>query len=330
MWLGLALLMISTVTLVLGAPGYTSQRLDSHMCSSSVCLPEGYNQMDMPGPSPLVIRTQLMLTEIYEVNAQDFSVHFNLFMIFFWQDDRLNVTEVGKVNVDRDFIRNIWTPDFYIYHMKRIENGNGITDIKGLTVEKANDTVLLSYSIDANVQFMCGMDFSSFPFESNVCKFRLSSYSITMEKIVFEALTQLEPGKMLTKDKVRDYDVAVDYLEGEDTIHKTNMAFNEGRNYSVVGLSIRLTNKHSKYIWVYYLPTSMFTATSWVGQPCISGVDFCIKAAACTQNPLFRCHSCCRQPPTPPAPPSWSPCSSVRLASSTPLFVTHRTRTEVV
>ena len=42
------------------------------------------------------------------------------------------------------------------------------------------------------------------------------------------------------------------------------MTASKGMNFSVVGLSLKLTNKHTKYMWVYYLPTSMFTATSWV------------------------------------------------------------------
>ena len=42
------------------------------------------------------------------------------------------------------------------------------------------------------------------------------------------------------------------------------MTASKGKNFSVVGLNLKLSNKHTKYMWVYYLPTSMFTATSWV------------------------------------------------------------------
>ena len=39
---------------------------------------------------------------------------------------------------------------------------------------------------------------------------------------------------------------------------------NYTRGFSVVGLKLTFVNRYSKYLWVYYLPTSMFTVTSWV------------------------------------------------------------------
>ena len=54
------------------------------------------------------------------------------------------------------------------------------------------------------------------------------------------------------------------YLEGNDTFQIGDMLKSDGTGYSVVGLQMKLTNLHSKYMWVYYLPTSMFTVTSWV------------------------------------------------------------------
>ena len=56
----------------------------------------------------------------------------------------------------------------------------------------------------------------------------------------------------------------VKYLEGNDTFQIGDMLKSDGTGYSVVGLEMTLTNLHSKYMWVYYLPTSMFTVTSWV------------------------------------------------------------------
>ena len=58
--------------------------------------------------------------------------------------------------------------------------------------------------------------------------------------------------------------VRVEYLKGNDTHEIGDMLKRDGTGFSVVGLQITLTNLHSKYMWVYYLPTSMFTVTSWV------------------------------------------------------------------
>ena len=180
-------------------------------CSSGVCLPADYNKMDLPGFKPIHIDTQMLLMEIYEVSERDFTVHVNMFMTFVWQDDRLNFTSTKEtsVDVDEEFIKNIWTPDFYIYHLKELEGFNGVTSMTGLTVKKEDDLIKLIYSLEANVKFMCSMNFNAFPFQSNVCKFRLTSYTFTADQMVFKALTGKRPDKRLVKEKVRDYEVRV-------------------------------------------------------------------------------------------------------------------------
>ena len=181
-------------------------------CSSGVCLPADYNKMDLPGLKPIHIDTQMLLMEIYEVSETDFTVHVDMFMTFIWQDNRLNFTSTKEtsVDVDEEFIKMIWTPDFYIYHLKELEGYNGVTSMGGLTVQKQGDLIKLIYSVEVNVKFMCPMNFDAFPFQSNVCKFRLTSYTFTADQMVFKALTSKRPDKRLLKEKVRDYEVRMD------------------------------------------------------------------------------------------------------------------------
>ena len=183
-------------------------------CSSGVCLPSNYNKMDMPGIKPIHIDTQMLLMEIYEVSETDFTVHVNMFMTFVWQDNRLNFTSTKEtsVDVDEEFVKIIWTPDFYIYHLKEIEGFNGVTSMRGLTVKKEGELINLIYSMEANVKFMCSMNFNAFPFQSNICKFRLTSYTFTADQMVFKALTSKRPDKRLLKEKVRDYEVRVEKI----------------------------------------------------------------------------------------------------------------------
>ena len=257
--------MLIIVTFLLSAPVALGDQ--GMTCSSGICLPADYNKMDLPGMKPIHIDTQMFLMEIYEVNERDLTIHINLFMTFAWQDNRLNFTSAKEtsVDVDKRFINSIWTPDFYIYHMKEVEGVNGVTSMKGLTVQKHGDSVKLFYSMEANVKFMCPMSFLHFPFESNVCKFRLTSYTFSADRMVFKALTAKRPDKRLLQEKVRDYEVKVDYLKGNDTAQIADILnSDDSRIFSVVGLKITFENLYSKYLWVYYLPTSMFTVTSWV------------------------------------------------------------------
>ena len=61
--------------------------------------------------------------------------------------------------------------------------------------------------------------------------------------------------------KIQGYDFTVNYLKGEETA----VASWSGRGwYSVVGLRIDLVSLYRKYIFLYFIPTAIFTATSWV------------------------------------------------------------------
>ena len=182
-------------------------------CSGGICLPADYNKMDLPGEKPINIDAQMFLMEIYEVNQRDLTIHINVIMLFSWHDNRLNFTtakETSSVEVDNQFIDSVWTPDFYIYHLKELEAINGVTSLRGLTVQKQDDSIKIIYSMEANVKFMCSMNFRAFPFQTNVCKFRLTSYTFTADQIFFKALTSKRPDKRLTKEKVRDYEVRLE------------------------------------------------------------------------------------------------------------------------
>ena len=69
-----------------------------------------------------------------------------------------------------------------------------------------------------------------------------------------------EPGHHL--QRVRRYTVDVEYLNGNETI----VASRDGADdfYSIVGLNIYLVSTYMKYVYIFFIPTSMFTFTSWV------------------------------------------------------------------
>ena len=154
-----------------------------------------------------------------KVDVWDRTVHLNLFMTFSWEENHINFTSTDRtyVDVDKQFIESIWTPDFYIYNMKEMRGPNGLTSLKGLTVQKQGGLAKVFYSMEANIKFTCPMNFHAFPFESNVCKFQLTSYTFTSDQMVFKAIAKKRPDINLIKEAVRDYEVEVEYLKGDDT-----------------------------------------------------------------------------------------------------------------
>ena len=58
------------------------------------------------------------------------------------------------------------------------------------------------------------------------------------------------------------YHVSVKYLEGNDTTGEH--LDSSQQEYSVVGLDIYLTSKYGNFMFTYFIPTFLFTVTSWV------------------------------------------------------------------
>ena len=70
-----------------------------------------------------------------------------------------------------------------------------------------------------------------------------------------------EPGLVLNPQKIKGYSVNVSYLAGEHTV---SQAWSSDNYFSTTGLEIHLVSRSSKYIYIYFVPTTMFTLTSWV------------------------------------------------------------------
>ena len=148
---------------------------------------------------------------------------------------------------------------------------------------------------EAEVVFTCPINYSDFPFHVATCRLRMTSFTADNSTMKFRNdLEPWPPGQVrifillklkcdfcqqvLDGDKIRGYTVNVSYLNGEvnirtgslnyfsinslqDTVKK---AWNHDGYYSVVGIKIDMISRYRKYLFVYFIPTTMFTLTSWV------------------------------------------------------------------
>ena len=133
------------------------------------------------------------------------------------------------------------------------------------------------YILDPEIEFICPIDYSQFPFHSYTCKLRLTSFNEYNSSVLFKrghlffapkaplsfilAKNADDPGHVLNPKKIKGYTVRVGYLTGRDTVSK---AWGSDNYFSTTGLEIHLKSRYSKYIFIYFIPTTMFTFTSWV------------------------------------------------------------------
>ena len=237
------------------------------VCSRSVCLPGEYNKMDLPETEegePVTITTTILLIDVFKVHPGTFTLDLSLYIRFEWTDNRIIINENDTaVEVQKGFMDLVWKPDLYIWDMNKEHSYSKQLTRENMFVEAdyENDyetTVIYSTEIDVGVVWP--MDFFRFPFDSHECQLRLSSFVYEDEDIVtFTTEGMSAPDKRLNKDKISKYHIEVDYLNNSRIDSRNFPGFFD----SAPGLRIVLTTKPEKYLWVYFLPSSMFTLTSW-------------------------------------------------------------------
>ena len=120
----------------------------------------------------------------------------------------------------------------------------------------------IHYSVEAEVIIKCPINYSKFPFHTATCKLKVTSVSNRNTTMVFQS--DQRPAEKLMNPSVDIYGYYVNtrYLEEKETIALS--WDNENEWFSVVGLRINMVSRYWKYLFIYFMPTSMFTMTSWV------------------------------------------------------------------
>ena len=110
--------------------------------------------------------------------------------------------------------------------------------------------------------FSCPVDYSYFPFHKTTCELRITSFGHDNRTMKFRADKTKVPDVFYKKAKSRrtqGYDVRVRYLEDDTTAVGESIP----GNFSIVGIRISFEGRSKQYIFNYFVPTTMFTVTSW-------------------------------------------------------------------
>ena len=108
----------------------------------------------------------------------------------------------------------------------------------------------------------CPVNYHLFPFHKASCDLRITSFVHDIETIRFLADKTIVPDVFYKKSESRrtqGYDVKVRYLEDNLSAFGENIP----GNFSIVGLRINFEGRAKQYVFNYFIPTMMFTVTSW-------------------------------------------------------------------
>ena len=210
---------------------------------------------------PLIVECGMRLMNINEIDPVKFSFSVNVFYKFYWVDNRIQRTEPNLDQshvLDQDFISEIWRPHFYTYDLLSYRLLG--PDRKGLKIKKRyNNDTEIQYQVEAEVVFKCPINYSHFPFHSPTCKLRFTSPNHANTSIVFRHKIWPKYRTLDSSIEIQGYGFQVSPLTGKDTVVRS---WSQKSWYSVVGLKIDLLSRHTKYMFLYFLPTTMLTMIS--------------------------------------------------------------------
>lgn len=107
-------------------------------CAESYCLPQVYDKLDVPfnDDGAVNVSVDLDVLQVLEVDDIKFTVSFSMYFGVRWQEYRIDGPDPPEDNpyvpIDIDFVKNLWVPDVYIYHLKTIEVLNIFIPFAGL------------------------------------------------------------------------------------------------------------------------------------------------------------------------------------------------------
>ena len=235
------------------------RKIVEHICSSSVCIPEDYKKLDLPSNETVEVNTSLFLMDIYRIDHQTYTFHLNFVVKLKWFDNRINITSDDKEEViDAQFLKHLWKPDLYLWDSKSGMARSDDTVKSGASVIRNGTDILVKYTIETEAETICRMNFTSYPFDTNTCLLRISSFGHYKDSVVFNTAESQPPNRFLDPRKIQHYDLTLSYMEDLEESWDT-----KGKFYSTAGIKMVLKHQPEKCLLVYFLPTSMFTITSW-------------------------------------------------------------------
>ena len=149
----------------------------------------------------------------------------------------------------------LWLPEVYIYHAKSVKTINSIYDHKSLIYHFNDSNGNLQFELTAlDVVLNCPMNYDEFPFDSQICYFKLGSWkSIKISHQNF-SLQYLPKAEM---------SINLEYYA--KIIHLNESEYSEYySHFQYTGFEIHLSRKSEKYFTFYYIPSGFLVTLSWV------------------------------------------------------------------
>ena len=215
-----------------------------------VCMITGYEIKEPPGGNDYTtVYNTFQSISILNVNHETKTLSLNIILSYMWEDTRLNATSPDKQNkIDFPGVSPkqklpIWQPSRSRYLSDNKDEMTFVNIGFLLNNSLTRDATLVRAILSWRMKVKCNLDFTSFPFDHQACKFRLNSKDSGDLK---EVLYGHENQTMVKLANVGTLDIMATIIGSHST---------EDECTEEIGIDIEMKRQIQVYIFEYYIPS---------------------------------------------------------------------------
>ena len=231
------------------------------------CLPLDYKREEAPWeyrqltntPIPWNYDFQFYINDVYEINERSQYIKVAMYFAITWLEPRLRTNTSANGWDISDYVsistlnsQYFWYPaDLEMYGVQTSSRQFFVNDLSGILIMKQQHIL---YELRLNTAFSCQMDFDRYPFDSQECPFRVSSYYND------DTLVTCTSNFSYFGDMARNLQYTIKVSE---MASKYRTFTYSGYNYSTCGFTISYTRSKTQLFFQVYLTAGMLVIVSW-------------------------------------------------------------------
>jgi len=254
-------------------------------CWGAVCIDADYVKTKSPDNFVTVFINPLLL-EIFKVDDLQFTISFSMWLGLNWMDNRLKIepnqinsghqivspNSIALTQQNKKLLDHIWIPEIYIPHrgLTKCRHGDGFYD-EVVNILVKNKSISVDYWTLQKPTITCSMIFNWFPFDQQNCIFLIQG-SIAEEFMELINIHKAEEmGLLHFQNTLVDYEISIAPTPKQNMSYKSHSdSLDEfyGMKFAYIrsqtGFVFQLKRRWTRYIFIYYIPSSLCVITSWV------------------------------------------------------------------
>ncbi|XP_006825490.1 glycine receptor subunit alphaZ1-like [Saccoglossus kowalevskii] len=202
---------------------------------------------------PDTINVSFYIASFHSISESDMDWSYTIYFRQRWNDPRLRHNASKPLTLDNSARDSLWVPDTYFMNAKKEQLHSTPKENSQYTVYGNGDVY---YSIRMSLTSSCNMDLIRFPFDTQECRERVSSYAFANDDIVI-AWAVVDP--ILMNEDVR----TPQYYNPTWYLQEGNYEADTG-NFSYIQMTFVLKRQLGFYMLQVYIPSTALVIIAWL------------------------------------------------------------------